>query len=275
METLTQEEQALLDEALKENDTRNIIPVNSRTISQNIATSRFSSAEWYAKAREQYVVLAGIGGIGGYVGFLLARLGILQIIMYDPDTVGEENMSGQLYGRGDIGNYKVTALSTFLREYADMSNTSLIAVNEPYESNSPTKNIMICGFDNMEARKTFFKAWKLHTMSKTDETKAKCLFLDGRLSAEEFQIFCIKGNDEKAIEVYEKEWLFDDREAEETVCSYKQTTFCANMIASYMVNCFVNFIANQCGLIIDRDVPFKIYYDAKNMIFKVIEPWQL
>ena len=275
METLTQEEQALLDEALKENDIRNIIPVNSRTISQNIATSRFSSAEWYAKAREQYVVLAGIGGIGGYVGFLLARLGILQIIMYDPDTVGEENMSGQLYGRGDIGNSKVTALSTFLREYADMSNTSLIALNEPYESNSFTKNIMICGFDNMEARKTFFKAWKLHTMSKTDETKAECLFLDGRLSAEEFQIFCIKGNDEKAMEVYEKEWLFDDREAEETVCSYKQTTFCANMIASYMVNCFVNFIANQCGLIIDRDVPFKIYYDAKNMIFKVIEPWQL
>lgn len=275
METLTQEEQALLDEAIRESEARNIIPVNSRTISQSTATSRFSSAEWYEKAQEQSVVLAGVGGIGSYVGFLLARLGIMQIVMYDPDVVGEENMSGQLYGRTDIGAYKVHALSQFLRDYADVSKTALMAFDEYYDANSITSNIMICGFDNMEARKTFFKAWQLRTMSKDDAGKVKCLFIDGRLSAEEFQIFCIKGNDAKAMEIYEKEWLFDDKEADETICSYKQTTFCANMIASYMVNCFVNFIANQCGLIIDRDVPFKIYYDAKNMIFKVIEPWQL
>lgn len=275
MEALTQEEQALLDEAIRENNIRNIIPVNSKTISQSVATSRFSSAEWYEKAQEQSIVLAGVGGIGSYVGFLLARLGILQVIMYDPDIVGEENLSGQLYGRADIGSYKTHALSAFLREYAEVSNTSLMALNEYYEPNSVTEDIMICGFDNMKARKIFFKAWIGRLMSKPEEERGKMLFIDGRLAAEEFQIFCVKGNDTKAIEVYEKEWLFDDIESEETICSYKQTTFCANMIASYMVNCFVNFIANQCSLIIDRDVPFKIYYDAKNMIFKIIEPWQL
>jgi hypothetical protein len=62
--------------------------------------------------------------------------------------------------------------------------------------------------------------------------------------------------------------LFDDSEAEETICSYKQTSFCANMIASVMVNCFVNFIANQCNPLIPRDVPFFTEYDASMMFFK-------
>ena len=64
-------------------------------------------------------------------------------------------------------------------------------------------------------------------------------------------------------------------QAEATICSYKQTTFCANMIASYMINCFVNFLSNQNERIIDRSVPFMIYFDAKQMIFKTTETWQL
>lgn len=272
---LTQEEQALLDDTIRQNDEKFIIPINSKTLSRSIATSRFSSAEWYELAKTQNITLAGCGGIGGYCGFLLSRLGINTISLYDDDTVGEENLSGLLYGYGDIGLYKVNCLYQFMREYSDMSNSSIITHADKFTSKSSTSDIMICGFDNMEARKIFFNSWFGRVEAKSDEEKSKCLYLDGRLNAEEFQIFCIKGNDKKAIDTYTNEWLFSDDEAEHTVCSYKQTTFCANMIASYMVNCFINFVANQCDLVIDRDVPFMIYYDAKQMIFKIIEPWQL
>ena len=80
----------------------------------------------------------------------------------------------------------------------------------------------------------------------------------------------IQGNDERAIKEYEEKWLFSDAEAEETICSYKQTTFMANMIASVMVNVFVNFVANMCNPIIDRDVPFFISYNAETMFTKTI-----
>ena len=89
------------------------------------------------------------------------------------------------------------------------------------------------------------------------------------MAAEEFQVFCIQGNDIRAMELYEKEWLFDDSEAEETLCSYKQTTFMANMIGSIIVNLFVNFVANECEPLFPRDVPFLTTYDASNMYFKV------
>ena len=69
---------------------------------------------------------------------------------------------------------------------------------------------------------------------------------------------------------YEKEFLFRDSEAEETLCSYKQTTFMANMIGSVMVNLFVNFCANECNPLIPRDLPFFTEYSADTMFFKVV-----
>jgi hypothetical protein len=94
------------------------------------------------------------------------------------------------------------------------------------------------------------------------------LFIDGRLAAESFQIFCIRGDDTVNIDRYEKEYLFSDEEAEAELCSYKQTSYCANMIGSYIVNLYTNFIANTLNPIIKRDLPFKTYYDASLMYLK-------
>lgn len=178
-------------------------------------------------------------------------------------------MSGQLYGRSDVGRYKSTALANMIEDYANYSN--IVALSQRFEDNSEATDIMICGFDNMEARRTFYEKWKQKVLSypADSDNRKKCLFIDGRLAAEEFQVLSIQGDDERAMTEYENKWLFSDAEAEETICSYKQTTFMANMIASVMVNVFVNFVANFCGPIIDRDVPFFISYDASTMFTKV------
>lgn len=201
------------------------------------------------------------------MGFLLGRLKPQRLIIYDPDRVETVNMSGQLYGQTDVGNYKSVALSIMIRNYANYNN--IVALNDRFDANSEATDIMICGFDNMAARKLFFDKWAAHVASKPAEERANCLYIDGRLAAEEFQVLSIQGNDDRAMKEYESKWLFNDVEAEETICSYKQTTFMANMIASVMVNIFVNFVANQCNPIIDRDVPFFISYDASTMFTKV------
>ena len=175
-------------------------------------------------------------------------------------------MSGQLYGQTDVGNYKSTALATMIKNYANYNN--IVALNDRFEADSEATDIMICGFDNMAARRLFFNKWVHHVQSKPEEERKNCLFIDGRLAAEEFQVLCIKGNDEYNINRYSNEYLFSDAEADETICSYKQTTFCANMIASYMVNLFVNFCANQCEPLIDRDLPFLTTYNAETMYLK-------
>ena len=85
---------------------------------------------------------------------------------------------------------------------------------------------------------------------------------------EEFQVFCMRGDDSFNIKRYSKEYLFQEWMAESVACSMKQTTYCANMIGSVMVNLFTNFVANTLNPLIDRDLPFKTYYDASMMYFK-------
>lgn len=243
------------------------IPENSKTLLIDETTSRFSGALWYDCIKEQHVLLLGCGGIGSWTALLLSRLKINTLIIYDPDTVEASNMSGQLYKITDVGIAKVTAIAATMREFSKFS--SIITHVNSFSSCNTALDITICGFDNMVARSTAFTVWKDMVACKSEESKRKCLFIDGRLSADEFQVFAIQGNDDKAIDKYQKEWLFSDSEAEETVCSFKQTSFMANMIASVMVNIFVNFIANQVDCVGIREVPFLTRYSSDNMFFKL------
>lgn len=243
------------------------IPTNSNSLAVDVTTTRFSGAIWYEKLQTKEIILAGVGGIGSYIGFLLARMKPQRLIIYDGDTVEAVNMSGQLYCRENIGYPKVDALAEMVANYADYHN--VLALESLYQEDSRTKDIMICGFDNMAARSLFFHKWLDHVTAKPKEERGKCLFIDGRLAAEEFQVLAIQGDDERAIREYSSKWLFSDAIADATICSYKQTTFMANMIASVMVNIFVNFVANECNPVIPRDVPFYTSYAADTMYFKV------
>lgn len=276
---ITEEEAAILDAALIEahenQDTQaeaeediNNLPLNSPSLLVNDTTSRFSSAEWFNKIQEQVVTLGGLGGIGSYVAFLLGRLKVKNLFMYDFDSVEEANLSGQLYSTDNIGQHKTTAIAFMLLKYCQYYNA--LEKNNAFVLESPTTDIMIGGFDSMESRYNFYHAWKKRVQAKkTKEDKEKCLLIDARLAAEEFQVFCIKGTDDYLMKKYEEDWLFSDDQAEATVCSYKQTSFCANMIGSVVVNLFVNFVANQLNPLMERALPFITKYDAKRMFFKI------
>lgn len=241
------------------------LPLNSPTLLVSETTTRFSGAEWFNEIQKARVIIAGIGGIGSNVAFQLARMSPTDIYLYDDDTVETVNMAGQLYSRNDIGKAKVQAIADMIRSYTNMSVHAIISKFTPF---AEPGDIMICGFDNMAARKVFFKSWYDHIKYKSIEDKKKCLYIDGRLSMDTLQVFCLTGDDDGNIERYQKEFLFDDSEAEETVCSMKQTTYLACMVGSVIVNMFTNFIANQLDPIIPYSLPFFTEYDAQNVIFK-------
>ena len=248
---------------------RDKLPENSKTISTELNTSRFSSAIWYNKVQEKVITIAGLGGIGSYVYYLLTRMQPSFITIYDPDVVEAVNMSGQLYSKEDLGKSKTQAMLDMAHKYSSYYRTG--AFREPFTSMSSATSIMICGFDNMEARKVFFNSWKNYVELRPDSEQKHCLFIDGRLAAEEFQVFCIRGDDKYNINRYANEFLFSDSEADETICSYKQTSFMANMIGSIIINLFVNFCANDLKdeekPLLERDLPFLTTYDASSMMF--------
>jgi hypothetical protein len=245
-----------------------IIEPNYDALSVRESTSRFSGATWFEEIQKQTVTVAGLGGIGSYVAFLLARLWVERIYMYDDDIVEAANMSGQLYGNSSIGQTKVDATATMISELANYH--SIVGINEKVTRSTDLTNIVITGFDNMEARKATFDTWKRKLRDSPDNIKKNFLLIDGRLAAEEYQILTIQGDDERAMEEYERVWLFSSSEAESTVCSYKQTTFMANKIASDMVNIFVNWVYNRLDPIMERPVPFLTNFSAETMYLDIV-----
>lgn len=241
------------------------IPVNPPSMLLEENTSRFSSAEWFENIKSKTITLAGVGGIGSHLAFLLSRLNPYNIYLYDSDKVDITNMSGQFYCNDDIGHFKTDAIALTMAKYSLYNK--VVTFTKKYDTESCNTRIMMCGFDNMKARHTFYNSWKEGVESSV-LNREKFLFLDGRLAAEEFQILCIRGGDYYNMERYEKEFLFTDKEADATICSYKQTSFCADMIAACMTNLFVNFCANECNPLIERDLPFLTEYNAKTMFFK-------
>lgn len=241
-----------------------LIPVNTKSVEVDDTTSRFSGASWFEAIKQSTILIAGMGGIGSNVIYPLSRMKPLQIFIYDDDTVERANLSGQMYTVEMVGKKKVNAMARLASDFSEYNG--IFAVPTKFDENTSANDIMICGFDNMSARKTFFNSWINHVIK--HKNPENCLFIDGRLDIESFQVFCIKGNDNYNINRYATEFLFGDWQAESLACSMKQTTYCANLIGSTIVNLFTNFIANTLNPVIERALPFKTYYDASLMYLK-------
>jgi hypothetical protein len=118
---------------------------------------------------------------------------------------------------------------------------------------------MICGFDNMGARKLFYNKWK---ESIIPEESHEYLFIDGRLTADMFQLFCIQGNDTYVQGEYERNWLFEDKDADETDCTFRQTSHIAAMLGTYITTYFTNFCSNLSPDNFPKRIPWFMEYNS-------------
>lgn len=226
--------------------------------------SRFSGAIWYDEIAKKQVTIVGAGGIGSWTGLLVSRLGVNGIFVYDDDIVELGNMSGQFYSIEDVGRFKVDSLYRSIQKYSGYYN--ITAVNEKFISGSPISPIVIACLDSMSARSLVFGEWRKAVYEAPEDKRKEYLFIDGRLSAETLQVFAVSGDDNENIRRYIST-LFNDSEADAEICSYKQTSFMANMIASVITNVFVNHVASglEGGAI--REIPFMVEYLGEAMRF--------
>lgn len=200
---------------------------------------RFKDLSWFDPDYE--ITIGGAGGIGSWTAFLLGRIGYT-LYIYDYDIIERHNLGGQLFSLDQVGQAKVNALAENIEKFSENSNVQ--AINDKLDENSLITDICFSCFDNMKARKTMFEKWK------ASETRK--VFIDGRMSAELFQIYIvIPGREEE----YEKS-LFEDSEVEEQPCTMKATSHCASTIAGLMTAAFTNYVANEKEGVVFRAIPF-------------------
>lgn len=209
---------------------------------------RFQGLDWYSQDDAPVVVVGGAGGIGSWLSFFLARANF-NVTLSDFDTVEEHNIGGQLFKRNQIGMYKAEAVGRNVSEFSTNTiNAQIVKITEE----TATHEFMFSAFDNMDARRAMFKVWK-----RSWNSMNRPIFIDGRLNAEQFQIFCVTPEN---ADVYERIHLFNDSEVEDAPCSAQQTTHTAAMIAGHMVGFFTNHITNINLRDEVREIPFVYEY---------------
>lgn len=209
---------------------------------------RFQGLDWYSQDDSPVVVVGGAGGIGSWLSFFLARANF-NVTLSDFDTVEEHNIGGQLFKRNQIGRYKAEAVGKNVSEFSTNTiNAQIVKITEE----TATHEFMFSAFDNMDARRAMFKVWK-----RSWNSMNRPIFIDGRLNAEQFQIFCVTPEN---ADVYERIHLFNDSEVEDAPCSAQQTTHTAAMIAGHMVGFFTNHITNINLRDEVREIPFMYEY---------------
>lgn len=225
----------------------------------NVQTSRFSGADWADKRHS--IFIGGAGSIGSWTALLLAKTGDHTIEIWDDDSIEEVNLAGQFYPIEDIGKKKVVSLHNSIYNF---SGRGLSIMNSRIvdEAAYGRFDVFISAFDNMAARKLFFQKFK-NTQQATRSRNS--IFIDGRLNAEQFQVFFVTPD---KYDLYEAH-LFDDSDVADLPCSYKYTTHTACMIASVITNGFTNWVSNtKYNMPNYRELPFKVTYDLSLMLFE-------
>jgi molybdopterin/thiamine biosynthesis adenylyltransferase len=207
---------------------------------------RFKGAPWFGQTRQ--ISLGGAGGISSWAYLLLARSNDHYIILVDPDIVEEHNLGGQFFKNRMVGRTKVEALTQSVKEFS-YPPPKVTIVSKPIQEVTlfNTSDYIITGFDNMEARKYAYEKWKQNPNRK--------LFIDGRLLAEQFEVYFVTPDRE---EEYEKT-LFDSSEESQASCTYKSTSHFAAMIAGVIVQGLNSQLANEALGDEAYHLPFKYY----------------
>jgi len=90
----------------------------------NDRTRRLIGDEAVQRLRQAHVLVAGLGGVGGYAVEMLARSGIGHLTLIDADTVSPSNLNRQLIAlRSTIGQFKTTL---FAGRIADINPECLV-----------------------------------------------------------------------------------------------------------------------------------------------------
>ena len=173
------------------------------------------------------VAVVGTGAIGSHVAECLAKMGAPELLLIDPDTVSVENLGVQGFTEADLGELKVEAV----RRRVGLINSSVKVKGIPRKYSRgmvPRDAAVISAVDSITVRGRLFE----------DATRLGCpLFIDGRMSAETFQVYTVPAGDEAAWHIYRGS-LFPAAEAFRDGCTAKATIYCAFIVAGFIVNAY-------------------------------------
>jgi sulfur carrier protein ThiS adenylyltransferase len=194
-----------------------------------------------------HAAVIGVGAIGRQVALQLAAVGIPQLVLYDHDTVGVENLASQGYRPDQLGLAKVAATA------ADCQGIhppmQVIPKAERFRrstsrhwTGSDGPRVVFCCVDSIVTRRLIWEAVRDRV----------ALFLDGRMSAEVVRVLAVAS---PATDACYTTTLFDRGEAYTGSCTARSTIYTASVAAGLMLGQLTRWLRR---LPVDADVTLNL-----------------
>ena len=244
--------------------------INISPLDPTIFNKRFKDAPWLNIGINTIITIGGAGGIGSNLCFLLGRMGY-KLEIHDFDVVSFENIGVQFFKEENIGSSKTVSISRIISEFKlSYSGNNVLPLAHRIDERFIPKNICISCFDNMKARKILFESWekRIQNMEEYERTNSPILFIDGRMTAETFQIYTVSKPSD--IEKY-RDSLFNDEDLPDLPCSFKSTPHNSMMIACYITSILNNYYFNYSIQDNIREVPFYLEVQQASLNFNTID----
>lgn len=173
---------------------------------------------------EKQVHIVGAGATGSFVAFLLAKMGVTNIHVWDFDIIEDHNLPNQMYRIDDIGKPKVEALGEVIEAFTGIKITPH---NEVVTKDTELNGIVFLLVDSMEVRKEIWDGAIKYNLGIE-------LMVETRLAISTGMIYSINPCLPDEIAFWESNW-YPDKEAEESACSNRAISPTVSLIASYAV----------------------------------------
>ncbi len=179
-----------------------------------IEPTRHQSVFSPSKFGNTRIDVIGCGATGSRIALSLAKLGVMNLHLWDFDKVEEHNIPNQIFNQGDIGSYKVDATSKHIFEAVGSINQprepQITIHNEPVTGKQPLGAVVFLLTDTMKSRKEIWEGaikFKMNTK----------LMIETRMGIDEGRIYSVDPMNLEHGKAYETT-LYEDKDAAVSAC---------------------------------------------------------
>lgn len=220
--------------------------------------------DWYDPTKgNDHVTLVGVGGVGSPTAFALAKMGIPNLTLIDPDVVDQHNIPNQVFENEAIGHPKVDALAASLGAFMPTTNFHLYQARITEEGKwlDPDDNlafdhkldgVVVSGLDSMQARHDLWHKCIRYNLRVP-------LYLDARLDQENIVIYAVNPINMEQVKGYERT-LYTDDEAKQTTCTRQSIMDVGFAVGALLARAVRRHFAEE-------EVDRVTYYDHQRLTF--------
>lgn len=186
------------------------------------------------KVKEQVVTIIGCGGIGSFVAPALAKLGIVEFVLYDGDSVESHNIPNQNFTMGDVGVNKAVAIKNILTR--DFGKELTITVYDRMWDGDELSDIVVSAVDSMTVRHAIWDECALNP--------AVSLLVDGRIGGFTVNVLTVKPADVSDMRKYEAH-LYKDEAVKDLPCTERAIIDVAYLVTALIVRAVRSYIKDN------------------------------